>query len=69
VAIERVLFTGRKVTVFLYSQQVTDTLTDSFISLAQASGVPVAGVYETMPVPGHDYQSWMLAGYAPWTRP
>jgi len=21
----------------------------------------VAGVYETMPVPGYDYQSWMLA--------
>jgi zinc/manganese transport system substrate-binding protein len=23
--------------------------------------VPVVGVYETMPTPGYDYQSWMLA--------
>ena len=61
VATEKALFTGHKVTVFLYNQQVTDSLTKSFISLAQASGVPVVGVYETMPVPGYDYQSWMLA--------
>ena len=60
-ATEKALFTGHKVTVFLYNQQVTDSLTKSFISLAQASGVPVVGVYETMPVPGYDYQSWMLA--------
>ena len=25
------------------------------------AGVPVVGVYETMPTPGYDYQSWMLA--------
>ena len=61
VAVERSLFTQHKVTVFLYNQQVTDALTDSFISLAQANGVPVVGVYETMPTPGYDYQSWMLA--------
>ena len=47
--------------MFLYNQQVTDTLTESFIALARASGIPVVGVYETMPVPGYDYQSWMLA--------
>ena len=23
--------------------------------------MPVVGVYETMPTPGYDYQSWMLA--------
>jgi zinc/manganese transport system substrate-binding protein len=61
VATERSLFTQHKVKVFLYNQQVTDSLTESFISLAQASGVPVVGVYETMPTPGYDYQSWMLA--------
>jgi zinc/manganese transport system substrate-binding protein len=61
VALERSLFTQHKVKVFLYNQQVTDALTDSFISLAQANGVPVVGVYETMPTPGYDYQSWMLA--------
>jgi zinc/manganese transport system substrate-binding protein len=61
VALERSLFTGHKVKVFLYNRQVTDTLTQSFISLAQANGIPVVGVYETMPTPGYTYQSWMLA--------
>ena len=46
VALERSLFTQHKVKVFLYNQQVTDSLTESFISLAQRSGVPVVGVYE-----------------------
>jgi len=61
VAIEQSLFTQHKVKVFLYNQQVTDSLTESFITLAHANGIPVVGVYETMPVPGYDYQSWMLA--------
>jgi len=61
VAVQRSLFTQHKVKVFLYNQQVTDSLTESFIALAKANGIPVVGVYETMPVPGYDYQSWMLA--------
>jgi zinc/manganese transport system substrate-binding protein len=61
VAVQRSLFTQHKVKVFLYNQQVTDSLTESFISLAHANNIPVVGVYETMPVPGYDYQSWMLA--------
>lgn len=61
VTIERSLFTRHKVRVFLYNQQVTDTLTESFIALARQHGIPVVGVYETMPTPGYDYQSWMLA--------
>ena len=61
VAVERSLFTQHKVTALVYNQQVTDSLTESFISLAQANGIPVVGVYETMPVPGYDYQTWMLA--------
>ncbi len=61
VAVERSLFTQHKVKVFVYNQQVTDSLTESFITLAQANGIPVVGVYETMPTPGFDYQSWMLA--------
>jgi len=61
VAAERALFTGHKVKVFLYNQQVTDSLTESFITLAQDNGIPVVGVYETMPTPGYDYQSWMMA--------
>ncbi|HUB73793.1 MAG TPA: hypothetical protein VL979_07130, partial [Solirubrobacteraceae bacterium] len=50
-----------KVKVFVYNQQVTDTLTESFLKLAAKYGVPVVGVYETMPTPGYDYQQWMLA--------
>jgi zinc/manganese transport system substrate-binding protein len=61
VAAQRNLFTEHKVKVFLYNQQVTDSLTESFISLARANGIPVVGVYETMPEPGYHYQSWMLA--------
>jgi zinc/manganese transport system substrate-binding protein len=61
VAAEKALFTQHKVKVFLYNQQVTDTLTDSFIDLAHANGVPVVGVYETMPTPGYGYQTWMTA--------
>ncbi|MGH3250774.1 MAG: metal ABC transporter solute-binding protein, Zn/Mn family [Trebonia sp.] len=60
-ATERSLFTGHKVKAFLYNQQVTNSLTESFISLAQANDIPVIGVYETMPTPGFDYQSWMIA--------
>jgi zinc/manganese transport system substrate-binding protein len=61
VAAERALFTEHRVKAFLYNQQVTDSLTDSFIGLAKANGIPVVGVYETMPSPGYDYQSWMTA--------
>ena len=60
VAVQRGLFTGHKVTAFLYNQQVTDALTESFISLAEQDHIPVIGVYETMPEPGYDYQTWML---------
>ena len=61
VATERSLFTQHKVKVLLYNQQVTDSLTESFISMARTNGIPVVGVYETMPEPGYHYQSWMLA--------
>ena len=60
VAAERALFTQRKVRALLYNQQVTDSLTQSFITLAKQNNIPVIGVYETMPVPGFDYQTWML---------
>jgi zinc/manganese transport system substrate-binding protein len=60
-ALERSLFTQHQVKVFLYNQQVTDSLTQSFITLAKQNDIPVVGVYETMPEPGYDYQSWMLA--------
>jgi zinc/manganese transport system substrate-binding protein len=61
VALEDSLFTQHRVKVFLYNRQVTDALTQTFLSTAQHSGIPVVGVYETMPTPGYDYQSWMVA--------
>jgi len=61
VSLEDGLFSSHKVKVFVYNQQVTDSLTTSFLSQARKDGIPVVGVYETMPVPGYDYQSWMLA--------
>ena len=60
-ALQNSLFTQHKVKVFLYNQQVTDSLTESFIKLANENGIPVVGVYETMPTPGYTYQTWMLA--------
>ncbi len=50
-ALQNSLFTQHKVKVFLYNQQVTDSLTESFIKLADENGIPVVGVYETMPTP------------------
>ncbi len=61
VTLQNGLLSGRKVKVFLYNQQVTDSLTQTFLAAAKRAGVPVVGVYETMPTPGYDYQSWMLA--------
>jgi zinc/manganese transport system substrate-binding protein len=61
VATERALLADREVSVFVYNEQVTDPLTDSLIALANSRHIPVVGVYETMPEPGYDYQSWMLA--------
>jgi zinc/manganese transport system substrate-binding protein len=61
VSLQDGLFSGHKVKVFLYNQQVTDSLTASFLAAAHRDGIPVVGVYETMPEPGYDYQSWMMA--------
>jgi zinc/manganese transport system substrate-binding protein len=61
VALQDSLLSRHLVKVFVYNQQVTDTLTASFLAQARRYGVPVVGVYETMPAPGYDYQSWMLA--------
>jgi zinc/manganese transport system substrate-binding protein len=64
VTIQTGLFTAHKVKVFAYNQQVTDALTKSFLDAAKKAGIPVVGVYETMPTPGYTYQSWMLAEVA-----
>jgi zinc/manganese transport system substrate-binding protein len=60
VAAQKALFTGHKIKAFVYNQQVTDSLTDSLLTLAHQNGIPVVGVYETMPTPGYNYQSWMV---------
>ena len=49
VTLEDSLFSQHRVKVFLYNQQVTDSLTQSFLTAAKKYGIPVVGVYETMP--------------------
>jgi zinc/manganese transport system substrate-binding protein len=61
VTLEENLFSSHRVRALLYNRQVTDSLTQSFLSAARQNRVPVVGLYETMPTPGYDYQSWMLA--------
>jgi zinc/manganese transport system substrate-binding protein len=61
IAFQEDLFNQHKVKVFVYNQQVTDSLTASLLKLARENQIPVVGVYETMPVPGYDYQTWMEA--------
>ena len=61
VSLQDRLFADHTVKVFVYNQQVTDSVTEGFLKQAAHAGVPVVGVYETMPTPGYDYQSWMLA--------
>jgi zinc/manganese transport system substrate-binding protein len=60
VTLEENLFSEHKVKVFVYNQQVVDSVTASFLAAAQRAKIPVVGVYETMPS-GFTYQSWMLA--------
>lgn len=60
IALETGLFTRHQVKVFCYNQQVSDALTISIRQSASTAGVPVVGVYESMPT-GYDYQGWMLA--------
>ena len=61
VSLQNGLLSGHRVKVFVHNQQVTSSLTESFVQAAKREGIPVVGVYETMPTPGYDYQSWMLA--------
>ena len=61
VTLQNDLLASHRVKMFVYNEQVTDSLTASFLQQAKKYGVPVVGVYETMPTPGFDYQTWMLA--------
>jgi zinc/manganese transport system substrate-binding protein len=60
IALENAFFSKHQVKVFCYNQQVVDALTTSIRQNALNDGVPVVGVYETMPT-SYSYQSWMLA--------
>ena len=62
ISLQKSLFADHKVRVFLCNQQVTDPLTALFLQAAAKAAVPVVGACETMPTPGYDYRSWMLAG-------
>ena len=64
ITLEDGFFTKHEVKVFCYNQQVVDALTTSIKETAIEAGVPVVGVYETMPTPGYDYQTWMEAEVA-----
>jgi zinc/manganese transport system substrate-binding protein len=61
IALENGFFSLHMVKLFVYNQQVVDSLTESVRAKAQQAKVPVVGVYETMPTPGYDYQTWMEA--------
>jgi zinc/manganese transport system substrate-binding protein len=61
ITLEDSFFTQHEAKVFCYNQQVVDALTASIESAAKSAHVPVVGVYETMPTPGYDYQTWMMA--------
>ncbi|MHB1808075.1 MAG: metal ABC transporter solute-binding protein, Zn/Mn family [Solirubrobacteraceae bacterium] len=60
VSLQESLLRRRRVRVFLYNQQVTDSTTGALLQAAKQSHVPVVGLYETMPA-RYDYQGWMLA--------
>lgn len=64
ITLEEGLFTKHLVKVFCYNQQVVSSLTLLIRHTARSAGVPVVGVYETMPTPGFHYQSWMMAEVA-----
>jgi zinc/manganese transport system substrate-binding protein len=60
VAMQESFFTEKRADAFVYNQQVTDSITETFLKSAADNGVPVVGVYETMPT-GFTYQRWMMA--------
>jgi zinc/manganese transport system substrate-binding protein len=61
ISAQNALLQHHRVRAFVYNRQVTDSVTQEFLTQAHHAGVPVVGVYETMPAPGYDYQSWMMA--------
>jgi zinc/manganese transport system substrate-binding protein len=60
VAMQEAFFSEKQADAFIYNQQVTDSITEKFLTSAGDNEVPVVGVYETMPT-GYTYQRWMVA--------
>lgn len=50
----------RRVKLFIYNSQATDTAAKRLLTIARTAGVPVIGVTETEPA-GMDYQTWMMS--------
>jgi zinc/manganese transport system substrate-binding protein len=61
ISLEDGFFSKHDVRLFVYNQQVVDSLTNSLRENASAAKIPIVGVYETMPTPGYTYQTWMMA--------
>jgi zinc/manganese transport system substrate-binding protein len=54
---------ARRVGLFLYNSQATDSAARRLLDIARSAKIPVVGVTETEPL-GQDYQHWMLAELA-----
>jgi zinc/manganese transport system substrate-binding protein len=53
------LVTKHRVRVLLYNDQAVSPITQRVRAAAQAAGIPVLGVSETVP-PGLTFQAWQL---------
>ncbi len=51
---------GRKVRLFIYNSQATDSAAERLLGIAHAAGIPVLGVTETEPRGAGRYQDWTL---------
>lgn len=60
VSIEENLLKNKKVKLFAYNEQVTDSQTQTLLDIAQKHGVQIVPVYELMPLTAQTYQDWML---------
>ena len=49
---------AKRLKLLIYNKQATDPVADKFMALAQANGIPVVAVTETMPE-GMHYQQWL----------
>ena len=59
--LEDSLFTEHKVNVFVYNEQVVDSLTESFRARRKRRASRSSASTRRCRHPGYDYQSWMLA--------